>query len=51
VSAGELEEENAKTLAQTRQERDQALVSLRQAHEEIQTLRIRISSLEHVTQP
>lgn len=46
VSAGELEEENAKTLARTRQERDQALMALRQAQEEIQTLRVRVSSLE-----
>lgn len=46
VSAGELEEENAKTLSKTRQERDQALMALRQAQEELQTLRVRISTIE-----
>lgn len=44
MSAGELEEENAKALERTTQERDQALAELRQAHEELQTLRARLSS-------
>ncbi|KIP09474.1 hypothetical protein PHLGIDRAFT_86519 [Phlebiopsis gigantea 11061_1 CR5-6] len=46
VGAGEIEEENAKTLAKTTQERDQALTALSQAQEELQTLRARLSTLE-----
>lgn len=44
VGAGELEEDNAKALAKTRQERDQALLALSEAQEELQVLRTRISS-------
>lgn len=43
VSAGELEEENARVLSETRQERDQALIQLREAQAEIRTLRARLS--------
>ena len=46
MGAGELEEENAKTLAKTQQERDQALITLSQVQEELQTLRARLSTLE-----
>lgn len=46
VSAGELEEENAKTLAKTTQERDQALEALHQAQEELRALRTRLTSFE-----
>lgn len=44
MSAGELEEENAKALERTTQERDQALAELRKAQEELQTLHARLSS-------
>ena len=46
MGAGEIEEENAKTLAKTTQERDRALTALSQAQEELQTLRARLSALE-----
>ena len=46
VSAGELEEEQAKALADTKQELQQALSSLHTARDENQQLRARIAALE-----
>lgn len=46
VSAGELEEGNAKALAEACQERDQALSALQEAREEIRALRSRTTWTE-----